>query len=167
MLSAPILAASKVTKSMMGSAAEAEVAATHVSAKEAASARQCLEEVGHPQPAARVRAGNAAAQEFANGATKKKRSRTFGRQLWWLKGREQQLQLHAAWGAGACSLAGYPAKRRASQRCKAARPACLRAGGKPPRSLCGRGAALGARKPAKKALLAVMRLKGLLAAAVA
>ena len=70
MFNAPILVVSKVIKPAMGSAAEAEVAAIHLSAKEAASARQCLEEMGHPQPATRMRAGNAAAQGFANGTIK-------------------------------------------------------------------------------------------------
>ena len=53
----------------MGSAAEAEVAAIHMSTKEAVPARQCLEEMGHPQPAARARAGSKAAQGLASGAS--------------------------------------------------------------------------------------------------
>ena len=138
-----------------------------MSAKEAASARQRLEQMGHPQPAARARGGSAAAQGLASAAAKQKRSRASGRQLWQLKGREQQLQLHAAWDAGIYNLAGYPAKRHALQRRKAARPACLRAGGKPPRALQEREATLEAEKPAKKALLAMMRHRGLLAAAAA
>ena len=76
-------------------------------------------------------------------------------------------QLRAAWGAGACSLAGYPAKHHASQHRKAARPAYVHAGWEPLRALREREAALEARKPAKKALLAVARHKGLLAAAAA
>ena len=161
------MAAPKATKPDMGSAAEAEVAATHLNAKEAASARQCLEEMGHPQPATRMRAGSAAAQGFASGATKQKRSRIFGRQFWWLKGREQQLQLRAAWDAGACSLAGYPAKHHTSQHHEAARQAYLHADGKSPRALKESEAILEARKPTKKALLAMMKYRGLLAAAAA
>ena len=150
--------APKATKPAMGSAAEAEVAA---------SARQCLEEMGHPQPATRVRAGSAAAQGFANGATKQKRSRAFGRQLWWLKGREQQLQLHVAWDAGAYSLAGYPAKHHTSQHHKAVRPIYLHVDEKSPKTLKECEAILEARKPTKKVLLAMLRYKGLLAAAAA
>ena len=138
-----------------------------MSAKEAASARQCLGEMGHPQPAARARAGSKAAQGFANGATKQKRSRTFGRRFWWLKGREQQLQLHVIWGAGIYSLAGYPTKHHTSRHHKAARPTYLHAGGKSPRTLKECEAILEAEKPAKKVLLAMMRYKGLLAAAAA
>ena len=115
MFNAPILVVSKVIKPAMGSAAEAEVAAIHLNAKEAVSARQCLEEMGHPQPATRMRAGNVAAQGFASGTIKQKRSRTFGRQFWWLKGREQQLQFHVAWDAGIYNLADYPTKHHTSQ----------------------------------------------------
>ena len=159
--------APKVIKPAMDSAAEAEVAAIHLNAKEAVSIRQCLEEMGHPQPATRMRTDNAAAQGFVNGTIKQKRSRTFDRQFWWLKGREQQLQLHAAWDAGIYNVAGCPAKHHTSQHHKAARPICLHADGKSPRTLKECEAILEARKPTKKVLLAMMRYKGLLAAAAA
>ena len=71
MLNAPILVA-KVIKGVMDSAAEAEVAAIHLNAKEAVTIRQHLEEMGHPQPATRIRTDDAAAQGFANGAIKQK-----------------------------------------------------------------------------------------------
>ena len=100
-----------------------------------------------------MRAGSAAAQGFANGTIKQKRSRTFGRRLWWLKGREQQLQLHVAWDAGTYSLAGYLAKHRTSRHRKAARPAYLHAGGKPPRTLQECEVILEAEKPTEKVLL--------------
>ena len=94
MFNAPILVVSKVLKDVMGSATEAEVGAIHMNAKEAVSIRQCLEEMGHPQPATRIRTDNKAAQGFVNGTIKQKKSRAFGRRLWWLKAREQQLQFH-------------------------------------------------------------------------
>ena len=131
------------------------------------SARQCLEEMGHPQPATRMRTGNAAAQGFANGTIKQKRSRAFGRRFWWLKGREQQLQLHVIWDAGIYNLADYPTKHHTSRHRKAARPACLHAEGNSPKSLSECEAVLETRKPTKKALLAVLRYKGLVAAAAA
>ena len=56
MLNAPTLAASKMNKGVMDSAAEAAAAPIHLNAKEAIPTRQCLEEMGHPQPAARARA---------------------------------------------------------------------------------------------------------------
>ena len=123
--------------------------------------------MGHPQPATRMRTDNAAAQGFVNGTIKQKRSRTFDRQFWWLKDREQQLQFHAAWDAGACSLAGYPAKHHTSQHHKAVRPIYLHVDEKSPKTLKECEAILEARKPTKKVLLAMLRYKGLLAAAAA
>ena len=74
----------------MGSAAEAEVAAIHENAQEAIPICQCLEDMGHPQPAARIRTDNATAKGFANNSIKQKHSRTFDRRFWWLKDREAQ-----------------------------------------------------------------------------
>mgnify|MGYP007048826692 CR=1 FL=1 len=67
---------------MVGSAAEAGVAATHMNAEGAATLRQCPGELGHPQPATRIRTGNAAAEGFVDGATKQKRSKTFDSSPW-------------------------------------------------------------------------------------
>ena len=68
LLGAPTLALAKATKGVVGSAAEAEAAATHLDAKEATPARQCLKEMGWPQAPARARAGAAAAEGFASSA---------------------------------------------------------------------------------------------------
>merc|ERR1711906_73004 len=95
-----MLAIPKVIQGAMGSAAGAEVAAIHMGAKEAVPTRQCLGGVGHPQPATRARASNAAAKGFVNGATKQKRSEAFGRRFWWLKDRGAQLQPHAIGALG-------------------------------------------------------------------
>jgi len=167
MFNAPILVLSKVIKGVMDSAAEAEVAALHMNAHEAVPIRQCLEEMGHPQPAARMRAGNATAKGFASNTIKQKRSKVFGRRLWWLKGREAQLQFHVIWEPGIYNLAGYPTKHHAGQHRKLARPTCLHEPGKSPRAIQECEAILASGKPAKKALLTIRRYKCLLAAAAA
>ena len=166
-LNAPIFALAKATKGAMGSAAEAEAAATHMNAKEAIPARQCLEEMGWAQPPARARAGSAAAGGFASSAAKPKRSEAFGRQLWRLKGREEQKHFEVAWEAGAYSLAGYPTKQRSPAHRKKARPACLHEEGRSPRAAKEREAILASLKPAKKAQSAAKSYKCLLAAAAA
>ena len=51
LFNAPILVMAKVIKPVMGGAAEAEVAAIHMNAQEAIPLRQCLINMGHPQPA--------------------------------------------------------------------------------------------------------------------
>ena len=92
------------------------------SPREATPARQCLEEVGWAQPPARARAGSAAAEGFTSSAAKPKRSKAFGRQLWRLKDRVELEHFEAAREAGACSLAGCPAKHHFSTHLKKARP---------------------------------------------
>ena len=46
----PILVLAKIIKNVMASAAEAEVAGIYLNATEAVSERNCLIEMGHPQP---------------------------------------------------------------------------------------------------------------------
>lgn len=149
----------------MGSAAKAEAAAAHLKAKESTPARQCSEEMGHPQPAARIRAGNTAAKGFASNTIKQKKSKTFDRQLWWLKDREQQIHFHVLLDARICNLTDYPAKHHCAQHHKAMRHIYLHEDGKSPKCLAECESILETRKPTKKALLAVLRYRNLLAAA--
>ena len=150
---------SKAIKGVMGSAAEAEVAAAHLNAKEAVAIRSHSEEMGHPQPATRIRTDNAATQGFVNGTIKQKRSRTFDRRLWWLEGREAMLQFRAVWDAGICNLADYPTKHHSAQHHKKVRPIYLHEDGKSPKSLCECETILEAGKPIKKALPTIMSYK--------
>ena len=62
----------------MESAAKAEVAVTHLNAQEANHAQ---EEMGHPQPATRIRTDDATAKGFVNNTVKIKRSETFDKQI--------------------------------------------------------------------------------------
>ena len=55
LFNAPIEIIAKVIKPVMGSAAEAEVAALHINAQEAISIRICLEELGHNQGAIQIK----------------------------------------------------------------------------------------------------------------
>ena len=97
---APMTVLATVIKPVMGSSAEAEVAALYLNAQEAIPLRYCLEELGHPQPATIIRTDNQTAKGFVRGTIKQKRSRTFDRQYWWLKDREAQLHFNIAWEPG-------------------------------------------------------------------
>lgn len=81
-----------------------------------------LEEMGHPQPATRIRTDYAAAQGFVSNNTKQKRSRAFGGRPWWLKDREAVLQLCVIWGPGVYNLANCPTKHHPAQHHKLVRP---------------------------------------------
>ena len=164
---APIFALAKVAKGVMGSAAEAEAAAIHMNAKEAIPIRQCLEEMGWVQSPTRIRTDNATAKGFVNNTIKPKRSKTFDRQFWWLKDREEQKHFKIAWEAGACSLAGYPTKHHFSTHHKKVRPIYLYEEGRSPRAIKECEAILASLKPAKKAMSVIRNYKCLLAAAAA
>ena len=123
--------------------------------------------MGWSQPPARARAGRAAAKGFASNAAKPKRSKAFGRQLWWLKGREEQKHFEIAWEAGAYSLAGYPTKHHFSTHHKKVRPIYLYEEGRSPRTIKECEAILASLKPAKKAMSVTRNYKCLLAAAAA
>ena len=69
----------------MASAVEAEVGALFLNAQIAIPLRHCLEELGHRQPASKMKTENQTALGFAQNTIKQKRSKNFDRQFWWLK----------------------------------------------------------------------------------
>ena len=167
LFNAPILVTSKVIKHVMGSAAEAEVAAIHLNATEAMPIRQCLRDMGHYQPATRIRTDDAAAKGFINGAIKEERSKTFDRRYWWLKDRESQLQFHVIWEPGIYNLADYPTKHHASSHHKLVRPICPCIRGKSLKCLHECENILQTTEPIKKAMPTIRKYRCLLAAAAA
>jgi hypothetical protein len=66
-----ILIISKVLKHVMSSAAEAEIGAVFINAKEGAVLRTTLEELGHPQPPTPMETDNTTATGYINGTIKK------------------------------------------------------------------------------------------------
>ena len=167
LFNAPTSVLAKVIKGAMGSAAGAGVAAIHMSAEGATPTRQCLGGVGWAQSPTRIRAGNATAKGSTNNTIKPKRSKTFGRQPWWLKGREEQKHFGAVWGAGVCNLADYPTKHHFPIHHKGVRPVYLHGGERPPESIKGCESISGPLGPAEEALGTIKEHGCLLAAAAA
>ena len=163
----PILVVARVIKPVMGSAAEAEVAAIHMNAQEAIAICQCLKDMGHYQCATRIRTDNATAKRFINGTIKEKRSKTFDGQYWWLKDRESQLQFHVIWEPGIYNLADYATKHHAGSHHRTVRPIYLHVPGKSPKYLHECETILKSMKPTPKAKLTIKKYKCLLAAAAA
>jgi hypothetical protein len=71
-----ILIISKVFKHVMSSAAEAEIGAVFINAKEGAVLRTRLEELGHPQPPTSMETDNTTATGYINGTIKQKRTKS-------------------------------------------------------------------------------------------
>jgi hypothetical protein len=70
-----ILIVSKVLKHVMPSAAEAEIGAVFINAKEGAVLRTTLEELGHKQPPTPMKTDNTTATGYINGTIKQKRTK--------------------------------------------------------------------------------------------
>ena len=81
---APVFVQAKVIKNVMASAAEAEVAALYLNAQEALPIRQCLINMGHPQPPTRMNTDNQTATGILNGTIKQKRSKAIDMRFYWL-----------------------------------------------------------------------------------
>jgi hypothetical protein len=70
-----ILIISKVLKHVMSSAAEAEIGAVFINAKEGAALRTTLEELGHKHPPTPMETDNTTATGYSNGTIKQKRTK--------------------------------------------------------------------------------------------
>jgi hypothetical protein len=98
---------SKVLKHVMSSAAEAEIGAVFINAKEGAVLRTTLEELGHPQPPTPMETDNTTATGYSNGTIKQKRTKAMDMRFYWIKDRVKQGQFNVYWGRGYQNLADY------------------------------------------------------------
>ena len=90
----PVLVLAKVIKNVMASAAEAELGALYTNTQEALTMRQCLEELGHNQPATPLKTDNSTAQWIVNNTIKQKRSNAMDMSFYWLRDRTVQKYFH-------------------------------------------------------------------------
>ena len=74
----------------MQSAAEAECGALYMNTKEAIPMRITLEELGHPQPAAPMRADNSTAHGMMNKTEEQKQSKSMDMRFYWLQDQVKQ-----------------------------------------------------------------------------
>jgi hypothetical protein len=86
---------SKVLKHVMSSAAEAEIGAVFINAKEGAVLRTTLEELGHKQPPTPMETDNTTATGYSNGTIKQKRTKAMDMRFYWIKDRVKQGQFKA------------------------------------------------------------------------
>jgi hypothetical protein len=102
-----ILSISKDLKHMMSSAAEAEIGAVFINAKEGAVLRNTLEELGHKQPPTPMQTDNTTATGYSNGTIKQKRIKAMDMRFYWIKDRVKQGQFKIYWGPGYQEYADY------------------------------------------------------------
>ena len=109
-INGPILALAKILKNVMSSAAEAELGAMFMNAKEGAATRTTLEELGHNQQPTNVICDNSTAVGIANTSTKHKRSKAMDMCFYWLRDRATQNQFKFQWQPGKHNLGDHYTK---------------------------------------------------------
>ena len=115
----------KIIKNVVSSAAEAEIAAIFMCAKEAVPIRQTLIEMDHPQPATEIVTDNAAATAILNKSCKQVRSKAIDMNYYWVRDRIAQKQFNLIWRAGVENLADYFTKHHSPAHHKRMRPIYL------------------------------------------
>jgi hypothetical protein len=101
------LIASKVLKHVMSSAAEAEIGAVFINAKEGAVLRTTLEELGHKQTPTPMETDNTTVTGYSNGTIKQKQTKAMDMRFYWIKDRVKQGQFNVYRGLGFQNLADY------------------------------------------------------------
>jgi hypothetical protein len=86
----PVHVNTTILKSVMASAAEAELGAVFYNAKDAAMLRTILEELGHPQAATPIPIDNMCTSGIANDTVKQRRSKAIDMRFYWVKDRTKK-----------------------------------------------------------------------------
>ena len=105
-----ILTLAQIIKPVMSSAAEAELAALYINAREVVPQRHLLNELGHPQPPTPIQIDNSTALGVVTNIIQPKRTKAMDMRFHWLRCRENQKQFRTYWRAGATNLADYVTK---------------------------------------------------------
>jgi len=103
----PVHVLCQIMKSVMSSAAEAELGALFLNAQAICPMRIALEELGHSQPATPLQTDNSTASGIANDTVKQKRSKAIDMRFYWVRDRVRQGQFHIFWRPGTTNRADY------------------------------------------------------------
>jgi hypothetical protein len=102
-----ILTIAQIIDAVMSSAAEAELGALFINAKEAVHLRRILIEMGHPQPRTPIQTDNSTAEGVINSRVRPKCKKAMDMRFEWLLDRAQQGQFNIYWRPGKTNLADY------------------------------------------------------------
>ena len=103
----PVHTLCQTIRNVVASAAEAEIAALYLNAREAAPMRVALEEMGHPQPPTPLETDNTTAHGIITSTIRQKLSKAFDMRWHWLRDRVRQKQFEVFWSKGKLNLADY------------------------------------------------------------
>jgi len=120
-----VLAVSQIIKAVMSSAAEAELGALYINAREAVPMRHLLIEMGHPQPPTPIQVDNTTALGVINQTIQPKRTKAMDMCLHWLRCRTTQKQFRTYWREGKTNRGDYTTKHHSTIHHKVTRPIFL------------------------------------------
>ena len=109
----------------MSSAAEAELGALYINAREAVYIRLILERMGHPQTATPIQTDNSTAAGVINNTIQPKRTKAMDMRFYWLRDRETLKQFRIYWRPGKQNMADYWTKHHPASHHKNMRPEIL------------------------------------------
>ena len=109
-LNGPVLTIAHIIKTLMASAAEAEMAALYITAKNMIPLRNTLIEMGWPQPQTPIQTDNSTAVGFTNKTIVNKATKYVDVKLLWLRDRESQEQFRYYWAPGSENEGNYRTK---------------------------------------------------------
>jgi hypothetical protein len=101
---------STILKFVAASAAEAELGALFVNAKEGRVIRLILQELGHPQPPTPIHCDNSTAAGIANNTVKRQRSRSMEMRYFWIADQVARHQFDVRWHPGQENMGDYHTK---------------------------------------------------------
>jgi hypothetical protein len=102
-----LLTLSTIICMVVASAAEAEMGALFLNAKEGVNIRRVLADMGHPQPAVLLQTDNIKAHTLLHGTCKRQRIKAIDMLFYWVRDRTVQTQFDIGWGPSAQNLGDY------------------------------------------------------------
>jgi DNA-dependent RNA polymerase auxiliary subunit epsilon len=120
-----IINTSTIIKSVMSSAAEAELAGLYINASQAVAIRQLLHEMGHNQPRTPIQTDNSTALGVVTNNIQPRRTKSMDMRFYWLRCRDAQGQFRYYWRPGPTNLADYWTKHHPASHHIEKRPSIL------------------------------------------
>jgi len=127
----------KIIKSVMSSAAEAEVGSLYMNAREAIPLIYTCEELGHIQLPIPIKTSNSTANGIINKEIKLKRAKAFDMRFLWIIDRVEEGLFRIYWAPRVINLADYFTKKHQELYHQKVRPIYLYEEGKSPNSMQG------------------------------
>ena len=109
-LNGPVLTIAKIIKTVMASAAEAEMAELYITAKNMVPLRNTLIEMGCPQTQMPIQTYKSTEVGFTNKTIVNKATKSADMTLWWIRDRESQEQFRYYWAPGSEDEGDYSTK---------------------------------------------------------